>query len=417
MVITLKKIPGKERTNPYKIPIPNPIFPLDGSVEICLIINDGEKKVSRVSSEFAKAKVKEEGLPISKILKFSKLKTDYKPFEAKRKLCGSFDMFMADRSVIPLLPKYLGKSFYKKKKHPIPIDLSHKQWRRQIELSCSCALVFMPSRRGFFKIKGVGSGDGLQVLAVEPEKKGEDDRDSEKEGGKKTFKKGMIHNVRYMDNMLEDSSNGLLGDTDQNEGFLGDEDRNVGLLGNEEQNDGPDENREEIDLPVFLEARASKIYSGDNESNEGLLKSSKKNRSGKKVAGAKRRKDLSLEGKVSSLSDGDINESTPYSDSTPVSQHRKRSKSIYSDVPVAVSVKALPKKGNAKILEDRVVSNNVKGSATKGKTKHREDGAVTDSAKKRKGQKNIEDGAVNSNFKASATKGKTKHYEDGWSIY
>lgn len=255
MIVTLKKIPGKERINPYKIRIPNTLIPLDGSQEICLIINDGEKRASQVSSQFAKSKIKEESLPISKVLKYSKLKTDYKSFEAKRKLCGSYDLFMADRSVVPLLPRHLGKTFFKKKKHPIPVNLSHKQWRGQIELACSCAFVYLrggtccvvkvgkvaqerdeivqnviavidglaevipkkwknvrslhlkvlesvalpiyqvvPERP--FKIEGVESGAGLQVSVEEPGKELHA-RDSE-EGEKKDFKKGRIHNVRYI---------------------------------------------------------------------------------------------------------------------------------------------------------------------------------------------------------------------------
>ncbi|GAB2286498.1 hypothetical protein Dimus_020897 [Dionaea muscipula] len=80
----------------------------------------------RLSSKDAKEKIDAEGIPISKVIKLSKLKTDFKGFEAKRKLCDSFDMFFADKRVIPLLPKLLGKHFYKKKKIPVPIEMEHK---------------------------------------------------------------------------------------------------------------------------------------------------------------------------------------------------------------------------------------------------------------------------------------------------
>lgn len=51
-------------------------------------------------------------------------------------------MFFADKRVIPLLPKLLGKQFFKKKKLPLPVDLGHKNWKEQIERGCSSGLLF-----------------------------------------------------------------------------------------------------------------------------------------------------------------------------------------------------------------------------------------------------------------------------------
>lgn len=141
LILTLKKIPPKGRTNPYKVPLPHSLHPFDSSEELCLIIDDRSK--SSLTSESAKKKIKAEDIPISKVLKLSKLKTDYRPFEAKRKLCDSYDLFFADKRVIPLLPKLLGKQFFKKKKIPVPVDLTHKNWKEQIENSCGSALLYL----------------------------------------------------------------------------------------------------------------------------------------------------------------------------------------------------------------------------------------------------------------------------------
>ncbi|RWR74732.1 Ribosomal protein L1 [Cinnamomum micranthum f. kanehirae] len=151
LVLTLKKIPPKARTNPYKIPLPHPIFQ-SPSLEICLIFDD--RPNSSLTSDAAKKKIKSESIPVSKVLKLSKLRSDYRPFEAKRKLCGSYDLFFADKRVIPLLPKLLGKQFYKKKRLPIPIDLSHKNWKEQIENACSSSLLYL--RTGTCCIMKVG---------------------------------------------------------------------------------------------------------------------------------------------------------------------------------------------------------------------------------------------------------------------
>lgn len=137
--LTLKKIPPKARTNPFKIPLPKPLF--DPNSELCLIIDD--RPSSNLTSEAAKKIVKSQNLPVAKVLKLSKLKSNYKPFEAKRKLCDSYDLFLVDRRVVHLLPKLLGKSFFKKKKLPLPLDLSHKNWKEQIERAMGCGLLYM----------------------------------------------------------------------------------------------------------------------------------------------------------------------------------------------------------------------------------------------------------------------------------
>ncbi|XP_076959917.1 uncharacterized protein LOC143636129 [Bidens hawaiensis] len=138
---TLKKLPQK-RTNPNKIPLPNPIVSPDSS-ELCLIIDD--RPTSNLTSKLAKQKIKADGIGVSKVIKLSKLRTDYKPFESKRKLCDSYDMFFADKRVIHLLPKLLGKQFFRKKKLPLGVDLGHRNWKEQIERGCASGLLFFGS--------------------------------------------------------------------------------------------------------------------------------------------------------------------------------------------------------------------------------------------------------------------------------
>ncbi|KAF5732482.1 ribosomal L1 domain-containing protein 1-like [Tripterygium wilfordii] len=140
LILTLKKIPQKSRTNAHKIPLPHPLT--DPAIsELCLIIDDRSK--SNLTKESALKKIKGENIPISKVLKLSKLKTDYRPFEAKRKLCDSYDIFFADKRVIPLLPRLLGKQFFKKKKIPVPVELKHQNWKEQIEKSCASAMLYL----------------------------------------------------------------------------------------------------------------------------------------------------------------------------------------------------------------------------------------------------------------------------------
>ncbi|KAL0296510.1 UNVERIFIED_CONTAM: Ribosomal L1 domain-containing protein 1 [Sesamum radiatum] len=89
--------------------------------------------------------IKAKGIPfIKQVLKVSKLKSDYKSFDSKKKLYDSFDVFFAVKNVVPLLPKVLGKVFYnKKKKIPVPVELraDGSNWKEEIEKACKSSLL------------------------------------------------------------------------------------------------------------------------------------------------------------------------------------------------------------------------------------------------------------------------------------
>ncbi|KAL2930973.1 Ribosomal L1 domain-containing protein 1 [Bienertia sinuspersici] len=135
LVLTLNKIPSKNSTNAHKITLPNPLYTADSS-EFCLFVHD---KISKS----AKQKVEEQGIPVSKVIKLSQLKKDFKAFEQKRKLCDSFDLFFSDKRIIPLLPNVIGKQFYSKKKIPVPIALGRNDWKEQIDNVLSSAMLYL----------------------------------------------------------------------------------------------------------------------------------------------------------------------------------------------------------------------------------------------------------------------------------
>ena len=47
---------------------------------------------------------------ISKVIGVSKLRTKYEAPEAKRQLCGLYDLFLADERILPSLPKLIGEA-------------------------------------------------------------------------------------------------------------------------------------------------------------------------------------------------------------------------------------------------------------------------------------------------------------------
>lgn len=140
--LTLKKIPSNPRTKPFRIPLSHPV--LDLSSQICLIIDDRPQSPTPPSEQIKKL-IKSQDIPISKVIKISKLKTNYKPFEAKRKLCDSYDLFLVDKRVVHLLPKLIGKEFFKKKKLPLGVDLGQKNLKVQVERALGSALLYLRS--------------------------------------------------------------------------------------------------------------------------------------------------------------------------------------------------------------------------------------------------------------------------------
>lgn len=126
LVLSLKKIAAKATSKPYRLSIPFPWrSPEDPSLSVCLITKDS-------LSEQEKANMP--SLPCLRYVETVKeLANKHKPFEAKRMLCASHDLFLADDRVLPMLPKILGKTFFAKKKHPVPVSFNRKDIKEELE--------------------------------------------------------------------------------------------------------------------------------------------------------------------------------------------------------------------------------------------------------------------------------------------
>ncbi|XP_019163172.1 PREDICTED: ribosomal L1 domain-containing protein 1-like [Ipomoea nil] len=169
LVLTLKKIPPKDLSpvsNPIKIPLPHP---LQSFSDICLIVGDKPTQVlcnpikTTLASEAVQKKIKSLGIPITRVLKLSKLKSDFKSFEAKRKLNESHDLFLADKRVVHLLPGVLGKQFYKNKKRvPVPVELKgNGNWKEEMNAAAACKSTLLCFGSGTCTAVKVGNGNGV----------------------------------------------------------------------------------------------------------------------------------------------------------------------------------------------------------------------------------------------------------------
>ncbi|KAJ3688134.1 hypothetical protein LUZ61_017298 [Rhynchospora tenuis] len=146
LLLALHRVPSKDRTNPFFLPIPHSLFPLSDptlSPSVFLIIDDRAKD-SPPPSKFLE-EAKESNLPVSEVIGISTLRTDYKPFESRRKLCGSHDLFIADKKILPLLSRLLGKHFFQKKKNPLPVNFSRAGWKDQIKRILNSTFFYLRS--------------------------------------------------------------------------------------------------------------------------------------------------------------------------------------------------------------------------------------------------------------------------------
>jgi len=145
MIITTKKFSENVKTKPYRIPLRHSIIAPDA--EVCLITKDPQKTYKELLLE-------KDVKRISKVVGVSKLREKYKPFEAKRRLCVSYDLFLADDRVLPLLPPLLGKTFFEKKKQPIPVNLSAANLKGEIERAIS---------QSTYMFLNVGTGMAIKI--------------------------------------------------------------------------------------------------------------------------------------------------------------------------------------------------------------------------------------------------------------
>uniref|UniRef100_UPI003AAA610A ribosomal L1 domain-containing protein 1 n=1 Tax=Centroberyx gerrardi TaxID=166262 RepID=UPI003AAA610A len=130
LLFTLWKVPKQAQT--IRIPLPNGQRP--DTEEVCLFTRDEPRMTSDQTQRFYKKLLEEKGVRnITEIIPYKVLRTEYKPYEAKRRLLGNFDMFLSDDRIRRLLPSHLGKHFYDRKKEPLSVNLQSKQLARDIQ--------------------------------------------------------------------------------------------------------------------------------------------------------------------------------------------------------------------------------------------------------------------------------------------
>jgi len=122
------KLPRVSESQILKFNLPHPHTA--DTRDVCLIVKDLQKGIRTDHEDTVRHfenLLSEKGVKgITKVLPLRELKVEYKTFEAKTSLCHLYDHFLADARIIRLLPQFLGKACYKRKKFPIQVNLTAK---------------------------------------------------------------------------------------------------------------------------------------------------------------------------------------------------------------------------------------------------------------------------------------------------
>ncbi|KAL5632670.1 hypothetical protein ACGC1H_005575 [Rhizoctonia solani] len=127
--VAVKKAYPEKKLKPFSIPLARPIID-PRTTSICLITKDPQREYKDLL-EAQNVKF------ISRVVGVTKLKGKFKPFEARRQLMQDHGIFLVDERVVPMMPKLLGKIFFKAKKQPVPVNLQKKDVKAELERAVS----------------------------------------------------------------------------------------------------------------------------------------------------------------------------------------------------------------------------------------------------------------------------------------
>ncbi|OAX40712.1 ribosomal protein L1 [Rhizopogon vinicolor AM-OR11-026] len=136
--IAVKQMHPEKKIKPFRIPLKHAL--VDPRVSpVCLITKDPQREYKDLL-ESHKIKF------ISRVVGIEKLKGKFKSYEARRMLLKENGMFLADERVIPLLPGLLGKKWFDAKKQPIPVCMTRKDLKGELERAIESS--YMHQNRG-----------------------------------------------------------------------------------------------------------------------------------------------------------------------------------------------------------------------------------------------------------------------------
>ncbi|KAF5380756.1 hypothetical protein D9757_007160 [Collybiopsis confluens] len=138
LTIALKKQPEGNALKVFKIPVAHPI--IDPRKEsVCLLTKEPQRTYKDLIAD-------NDIKFIHRVIDISKLKGKFKAYDARRALLKQHGLFLADDRILPLLPKLLGSKFFEAKKQPLPVTVTRKDLKAELERAISST--YMPNIRG-----------------------------------------------------------------------------------------------------------------------------------------------------------------------------------------------------------------------------------------------------------------------------
>ncbi|KAI7864705.1 ribosomal protein L1/ribosomal biogenesis protein [Spinellus fusiger] len=121
--LVTKKATGKKNIKFKRVPLK--YSPIPDTADVCLITKKGADKWEEVLKEKNVSRV-------SKVIDIATLESTYKTFESRRKLAGSYEVFLVEDNVTHLMPNKLGSTFIKRNKMPYSIRLTETGVKEQV---------------------------------------------------------------------------------------------------------------------------------------------------------------------------------------------------------------------------------------------------------------------------------------------
>ena len=103
---------------------------------------------------------------VKKVMGLDSLRKNHSRHSDKRELLKTYDFFLADDRILPMLSKALGKNFFEAKKQPVAIKIQRKESLKvTIERSLKSAYMYLPSGT-CMQVKSGDLGMGVDKLVA-----------------------------------------------------------------------------------------------------------------------------------------------------------------------------------------------------------------------------------------------------------
>lgn len=143
LIITLNQMKSHINNKTLNIPIKNTLIDPRND-NICLLVKDPKQDsidlLEKSNINF-----------ISEIVSCQELKGKHKSFESQRSLFNQYDLFLADESILHLLPRFIGKHAFSSNK-PIGVNLKSKELKQHLQ-SIINSIHYTPSKGSCQSIK------------------------------------------------------------------------------------------------------------------------------------------------------------------------------------------------------------------------------------------------------------------------